>query len=100
MRRFEGRRGLFLLVFLGCEAVAVLALAAAGTAEHHAAARTRASGPDLVALLRLTDLALCTESSYCRHPSQAGFFAAHGEHPAMPEHSPAGSLYPPRRSGP
>lgn len=91
MSRAEGRRVLLLLAFLGAEAAAALTLAAA-TAEHGA----RRAQPDLVALLRLTDLALCTETSYCRHPSQADLFAPHSEHPAVPDHSPAAFVSAPR----
>lgn len=102
MGRAEGRRVLLLLAFLGAEAVAVLALAAASSAEHRAARRACRTQPDLVALLRLNDLAFCTETSYCRHPSQADLFAPHGEHPAVPDHFPAAFVSPPRhrRSGP
>lgn len=50
---------------------------------------------ELVERLELTDLAIWTEARYTRHPSQADFFAAHGDHPAAMEHFPAGSIVPP-----
>lgn len=52
----------------------------------------------LVEELRLTDLALWSEASYCRHPTQADGFAAWADHPAAMERFPAGSLVPPPQS--
>jgi hypothetical protein len=46
----------------------------------------------LAADLRLTDLVLCTEARYTRHPSQADRHAAFQEHPGALEHFPTGSL--------
>ena len=45
--------------------------------------------------LRLTDLALVSDASYCRHPSQADRFAPFSDHPGALEHFPGGSLVPP-----
>ncbi len=89
---------LVLAAILGLEAVAVLALAAAGASGD--GKRTLPARRTLVAELRLTDLALWPDASYCRHPSQADLFAPHAYHPAAPEHLPAGSIVPPKRDVP
>ena len=92
----ESHRGRLFLVLLAVEAAAVVALAVAG---HRGAADPGAAPAvhrQLVAELRLTDLALWPGASYCRHPSQADLFAPHGEHPGAPERFPAGSIVPPR----
>ena len=46
----------------------------------------------MVAQLRLTDLALFTEARYTRHPSQADLHSAFQDHPLAIEHFPTGSL--------
>lgn len=61
------------------------------------AARLRAGADEqerieLVAKLRLTDLALFTEARYTRHPSQADLHSAFQDHPLAFEHFPTGSL--------
>jgi hypothetical protein len=40
----------------------------------------------------LTDLALCTEARYTRHPSQADRHTAFQDHPVSLEHFPTGSV--------
>ncbi len=55
------------------------------------------SNQRLVLELGLTDLALWSEATYCRHPSQADRFAAWADHPLALEHYPAGSIVPPPR---
>ena len=66
------------------------------------AARLRLAGEgdeaermQLVAQLRLTDLALFTEARYTRHPSQADLHSAFQDHPLALEHFPTGSLISP-----
>ncbi len=54
---------------------------------------------DLVRALGLTDLALCSEARYTRHPTQADLFSAFQDSPAMLEHFPTGSLILPRPKG-
>ena len=95
----EGRRIRIFLILLAFEAAAALALAVAGAAGHRAAAPAREANRALAAELRLTDLALWSEASYCRHLTQADLFAPHSVHPAAPEHFPAGSFAPPRPTG-
>lgn len=62
-------------------------------------------GPDrsaqrrLVAALGLTDLALCSEARYTRHPSQADLFSAFQDYPGSYEHFPTGSLLTPGLPG-
>ena len=89
----ERRRIRVLLLLLVCYAVAATALAVAGSSDREAAARQ--ADRALVAALGLTDLALWSEPSYCRHPSQADLFAPHAAHPAALEHYPPGSIVPP-----
>jgi len=52
------------------------------------------SQAELAGQLRLTDLVLCTEARYTRHPSQADRHSAFQEHPGALEHFPTGSLIP------
>jgi hypothetical protein len=49
----------------------------------------------LAGRLGLTDLALCTEARYTRHPSQTDRHAAFQEHPGALEHFPTGALFAP-----
>jgi hypothetical protein len=46
----------------------------------------------LVEKYDLTDLALCTEARYTRHPSQADRHAPFQDHPVSLEHFPTGSV--------
>ena len=81
------------LALLGFCAVAATALAVAGAADR--GGLDREADRALVKALGLTDLALWSEPSYCRHPSQADLFAAHAIHPAALETYPPGSIVPP-----
>jgi len=63
-------------------------------------ARKRAEDTDsvnrkVVSALGLSDLALWSAASYCRHPSTADRFAPFADHPSAMEHFPAGSVVPP-----
>jgi hypothetical protein len=49
----------------------------------------------MVEKLDLTDLALCTEARYTRHPSQADRHTAFQDHPVSLEHFPTGSVIAP-----
>ena len=53
----------------------------------------------LVHILGLTDLALCSEARYTRHPSQADLFSAFQDFPAAFEHFPTGSMISPNPIG-
>lgn len=53
----------------------------------------------LVEHLGLTDLALCSEARYTRHPSQADIFTPFQDFPGSLEHFPTGSLLVPEPSG-
>lgn len=53
----------------------------------------------LVKHLGLTDLALCSEARYTRHPSQADLFAPFQDFPGSFEHFPTGSLLVPDPAG-
>lgn len=46
----------------------------------------------LVENLMLTDLAIWTEATYTRHPSQADFFTPFQDFPAAIEHFPSGAI--------
>ncbi|MFB3884236.1 MAG: hypothetical protein ACE144_03345 [Thermodesulfobacteriota bacterium] len=64
----------------------------------HSFFRMRADDPllqemaQLVKRLELTDLCLCTEARYTRHPSQADLHTAFQDYPMSMEHFPAGSI--------
>lgn len=79
-------------------AATALLLLLSGLALLHAGALRRALRPErelrreLVATLRLTDLALFNEARYTRHLSQADLHTAFQEHPLSLEHFPSGSL--------
>ena len=53
----------------------------------------------VVAALQLTDLSLCSEARYTRHPTQADLFSAFQDSPGAFEHFPTGSIILPRVSG-
>jgi hypothetical protein len=89
----RGSRVVIALVVL--EAVAVVALSIAGNAAGRAGDQARRSNRRLVHEMLLTDLALSTGTSYCRHPSQADLFAPHGGQPSAMESFPAGSIMAP-----
>jgi len=95
LRRLRRSPGRIALVLLAGEIAAALVLAAVGVEERRAARGDPAAAPALTASLQLTDLTLWSAASYCRHPSQADVFAAHGEHPAAPDHFPDGSIVAP-----
>lgn len=77
------------------EAVTLIALTVVGAATSSEDDRLRHVNRRLVNDMLLTDLALSTGTSYCRHPSQADLFAPHGDHPSSLEHFPAGSFVAP-----
>lgn len=53
----------------------------------------------LVKELGLTDLSLCSEARYTRHPSQADLFSAFQDFPGAFEHFPTGSIIVPNPIG-
>jgi hypothetical protein len=89
----KGHRIVIALVLI--EAAAVAALSVAGGAAGRAGDHARQSNRRLVHEMLLTDLALSTGTSYCRHPSQADLFAPHGGQPSAMESFPAGSVMAP-----
>ena len=91
----EGSWGRVILALIALEIGAVVAVGFAGRSSTEQSNRVRASNSTLVEQLRLTDLALWSGTSYCRHPSQADLFAPHGDHPSAMDHFPAGSVVPP-----
>ena len=48
----------------------------------------------IVRVLTLTDLSLCTEARYTRHPSLADWHAPFQDHPLAFDHFPSGTLIP------
>jgi len=99
--RREGAVTRWLLGFVAGETLLAVAIAATGIAAAGApeTRSERAANRHLVAELRLTDLALWSGPSYCRHPSQTDLFAPFADHPGAFEHFPAGSLVPPPAPG-
>lgn len=91
----EEARPLVALGLLAALAAAAVGLALTPWGEAATEEAGRRSNQRLVSELGLTDLALWSEASYCRHPSQADFFAAWADHPLALEHFPAGSIVPP-----
>lgn len=93
--------------FIGCLTVALLALAALQgwhACDDTVSRQRRADNAQLVEVLLLTDLALWTEASYTRHPSQANRFSAFQNGPASPDCFPSGTWVrpnaPPTGGGP
>jgi len=83
-----------LLLVLG-QLVAVSLLAVLGTNASKRAENRDSVNRAVVSALGLTDLALWSAASYCRHPSTADRFAPFADHPSALEHFPAGSVVPP-----
>ncbi len=50
---------------------------------------------EMAAGLMLTDLAIWSEATYARHPSQAELFSPFQDYPSAIEHFPAGSILAP-----
>ena len=86
--------GRAVLGLLACQVAVVLILALLGGAPQPASSASEAAHRVLVRELELTDLALWSEASYCRHLSQTDLFAPFADHPAAFEHFPSGSLVP------
>lgn len=96
----RGRPSRVLFALLAVELAIAVALAGYGSSRCARSRSSRPSGRILVAGLALADLALWSDASYCRHPSEAGFFTAHADHPSAMDHFPAGSVVPPPGTGP
>ena len=50
---------------------------------------------EITSALKLTDLTLCSDARYTRHPSQADLFSAFQDYPGSIDHFPSGSVIPP-----
>ena len=72
-----------------------IGIAAASSGRDPSVEAARRTNQRLVVELGLTDLAIWSGATYCRHPSQADRFAAWADHPMAQEHFPAGSMVPP-----
>lgn len=83
------------VVMIALEAAAAWVLAIAGAAHRERLDDVRRVNRRLVRELGLTDLALWSDASYCRHPCSADFYSAHSDHPAAMDRFPAGSMVPP-----
>jgi len=83
------------VIMVGLESVVACGLAIEGSARRERLNDVRRVNRRLVSELGLTDLALWSDASYCRHPISADFFSAHSLHPAAMDHFPAGSMAPP-----
>ena len=93
-RRLDADPGRAALGLLACQVAALVVLALLGGASQPPSSAAGVAHDELVRALALTDLALWSEASYCRHPSQTDLFAPFADHPAAFEHFPAGSLVP------
>jgi hypothetical protein len=80
----------FLFIFVGISMIG-LAFVHAGIQADHDLSRLQQQ-VQLVEKYGLTDLALCTEARYTRHPSQADRHAPFQDHPVSLEHFPTGSV--------
>ena len=98
--RFAASPGRLVLAALALELAVCLVLALAGAADRLDSEEDRDRIPRLAERLQLTGLSLWSSASYCRHPSQADVFSAHGEHPAAPDHFPEGSIVSPPPGNP
>ena len=97
MRVRQGLLTRVVLAFLAGEIAIAAGLALVGSFRAGRSQTTRAAHRLLVSELGLTDLALWSDASYCRHPSLSVFFSAHADHPSAMEHFPAGAMVPPPR---
>lgn len=95
MARSTRARGRVVVALVTAEIIVCAALAVTGARNAGRRAPSAAGRAELVSALRLTDLALVSDASYCRHPTQADRFAPFSDHPGALEHFPAGSLVPP-----
>ena len=93
----EGFLARVVLAFLVIEIAAAVSLALIGSYRCARVRRARPANQLLVSELGLSDLALWSDASYCRHSSMTVFFSAHSDHPSAMEHFPAGSMVPPPR---
>ena len=91
----EAARPALALGLLSALLAGAVGIAAASGARDPRLEAARQTNRDLVAELGLTDLAIWSGATYCRHPSQADRFAAWADHPMALEHFPAGSVVPP-----
>jgi len=88
-------RGISYLTF-----ILVLSIVTAGALVTGATQTNDQSGKQhLVKILGITDLSLCSEARYTRHPSQADLFAPFQDFPGAFEHFPTGSIIPPNPIG-
>ena len=93
----ETARPALTLGLLSALLAGAVGIAAASGARNPWLEAARRTNQGLVAELGLTDLAIWSGATYCRHPSQADRFAARADHPMALEHFPAGSVVPPPR---
>ncbi|MEE4254906.1 MAG: hypothetical protein V2I50_12775 [Desulfuromusa sp.] len=88
-------RGIGYLTFIFLLSILTAGLLISGSIQ-----ATDASGKQqLVKTLSITDLSLCSEARYTRHPSQADLFAPFQDFPGSLEHFPTGSIISPNPIG-
>jgi len=80
------------LAMVALESVVACVLAISGSTHRERNEVVRRVNRRLVSELGLSDLALWSDASYCRHPISADFFSAHSDHPVAMDHFPAGSV--------
>lgn len=90
----------FFLVLIGGLTLILASLLLTGTISSNSGKMADLAGKrQLVRTLMLTDLSLCSEARYTRHPSQADLFSAFQDFPGAFEHFPTGSMIAPNPTG-
>ena len=88
-------RGITYLTFILVLSIVTMGLLVTGATQTHDQSGKR----QLVKILAITDLSLCSEARYTRHPSQADLFAPFQDFPGALEHFPTGSIISPNPIG-
>lgn len=87
-----GRKSDFFFLFItACSLLIGFAFVHAGVQAGRALPQLQQQA-QMVEQFGLTDLALCTEARYTRHPSQADRHTPFQDHPGSLEHFPSGSV--------
>ena len=88
-------RGIYYLTFIFVLSIVTMGLLVTGATQTN----DKSGKQQLVKILSITDLSLCSEARYTRHPSQADLFAPFQDFPGALEHFPTGSIISPNPIG-
>lgn len=91
------RRSSIFLGIIGLQLVALVGFASHAALGRANAMTRQAEERRLVRALGLTDLCICTEARYTRHPSMADPHAAFQDGPMTFDHFPSGTIILPQR---